>query len=186
MGFSHLRDEPCYIKLAQGSVADIDTLRKTKEGMPPGSLFVMDRGFIDDDNFGKIDVKGLYFITPLKRDSGISDYSLKQDGFFIFRKRAIRYSTQTVNNYDVHIFEDILLRTDEENEYYSLTDAGKKQQYSPDRAGKIVILANAREKPQAIFELYKFRNDVEESLDVFKNFLQVDTPYLRDDDTLRG
>ncbi|MHB1440169.1 MAG: IS1634-like element ISFac6 family transposase, partial [Cuniculiplasma sp.] len=34
--------------------------------------------------------------------------------------------------------------------------------------------------------LYKFRNDVEEAFDVFKNLLQVDTPYLRDDDTLRG
>ena len=28
--------------------------------------------------------------------------------------------------------------------------------------------------------------DVEEAFDVFKNLLQVDTPYLRDDDTLRG
>ncbi|EQD74847.1 TPR repeat protein, partial [mine drainage metagenome] len=43
-----------------------------------------------------------------------------------------------------------------------------------------------RDKPQAIFELYKSRNDVEEAFDVFKNLLHVDTPYLRDDDTLRG
>ena len=27
---------------------------------------------------------------------------------------------------------------------------------------------------------------MEEAFDVFKNLLQVDTPYLRDDDTLRG
>ncbi|EQD74845.1 hypothetical protein B1B_02440, partial [mine drainage metagenome] len=44
----------------------------------------------------------------------------------------------------------------------------------------------AREKPETVFDLYKFRNDVEEAFDVFKNLLQVDTPYLRDDDTLRG
>jgi len=36
------------------------------------------------------------------------------------------------------------------------------------------------------FELYKSRNDVEEAFDVFKNLLHVDTPNLRDDDTLRG
>ncbi len=186
MGFSRLRDEPCYIRLVPGSVTDIDTLRKTEEEMPSGTLFVMDRGFIDDDNFGKMNTDGLYFITPLKRDSRIPDYSAEQKGFFMFRKRAIRYSSKTVNNYDVHIFEDILLRAAEENEYYSLMDAGKNPRFSPDEAGRIAILTNTREKPQRIFELYKFRNDVEEAFDVFKNLLQVDTPYLRDDDTLRG
>ena len=186
MGFSRLREEPCYIRLVPGSIADIDTLRKTEEEMPPGTLFVMVRGFIDDDNFGKMNTDGLYFITPLKRDSRIPDYSAEQKGFFMFRKRAIRYSSKTIGNYDVHIFEDILLRAMEENEYYSLMEAGKNPQFSPDKAGKIAILTNAREKPQAIFELYKSRNDVEEAFDVFKNLLQVDTPYLRDDDTLRG
>ena len=186
MGFSRLREEPCYIRLVPGSIADIDTLRKTEEEMPPGTLFVMDRGFIDDDNFGKMNTDGLYFITPLKRDSRIPDYSAEQKGFFMFRKRAIRYSSKTIASYDVHIFEDILLRAAEENEYYSLLSAGKNPQFSPDKAGRIAILTNTREKPQNIFELYKFRNDVEEAFDVFKNLLQVDTPYLRDDDTLRG
>ena len=144
----------------------MDTLRKTEEELPRGTLFIMDRGFIDDHNFERMNMDGLYFITPLQRDSKIPDYSLKQNGFFMFRKRAIRYSSKTVNNYDIHIFEDILLRATEENEYYSLLNAGKN--------------------PQAIFELYKFRNDVEEAFDVSKNLLQVDTPYLRDDDTLRG
>jgi hypothetical protein len=40
-------------------------------------------------------------------------------------------------------------------------------------AGKIAILAIAREKPQIKFEPYKFENGVEESFDVFKNLLQV-------------
>ena len=186
MGFSHLRDEPCYVRLVPGSIADIDTLRKTEKEMSLGTLFVMDRGFIDDDNFDKMNTDGLYFITPLKRDSLIPDYSLKHEGFFMYRKRAIRYSSKTIDNYDVHVFEDILLRADEENEYYALMEKGKNPQFSPDKAGKIALITNVREKPQRIFELYKFRNDVEEAFDVFKNLLQVDTPYLRDDDTLRG
>ena len=57
----------------------------------------------------------------------------------------------------------------------------KKPLYSHEKAGKIALVTNVREKPQSIFELYKFRNDIEESFDVFKNLLQVDTPYLRDD-----
>ena len=172
--------------MVPGSIADIDTLRKTEKEMSPGTLFVMDRGFIDDDNFDKMNTDGLYFITPLKRDSRIPDYSLKHEEFFMYRKRAIRYSSKTIDNYDVHIFEDILLRADEENEYYALMEKGKNPQFSPDKAGKIALITNVREKPQRIFELYKFRNDVEEAFDVFKNLLQVDTPYLRDDDTLRG
>ena len=186
MGFSRLRDEPCYIRLVPGSVSYIDTLRKTEEKMPPGTLFVMDRGFIDDDNFNKMDTDGLYFITPLKRDSKIPDYSMQSESFFMFRKRAIKFSSRTVDKYRIHLFEDILLRADEENEYYSLMDSGKTPKFSPEKAGKIAILTNTGEKPQVVFELYKFRNDVEEAFDVFKNLLQVDTPYLRDDDTLSG
>ncbi|MGC8629681.1 MAG: transposase [Thermoplasmata archaeon] len=187
MGFSRLKEEPCYIRLVEGSIADIDTLRKTKEDTPPGTLFVMDRGFIDDDNFSDMDTKGLYFITPLRRNSKIPDYSLPMDGFFMFRKRAIKYTTKiTGDKYDIHIFEDILLRANEENEYYSLMDAGKNPQFFSEKAGKIAILTNVKEKPKIIFELYKFRNDIEESFDVFKNLLQLDTSYLRDDDTLRG
>ncbi len=186
MGFSRLRNEPCYIRLVPGSAADIDTLRKSEEETPRGTLFVMDRGFIDDGNFEKIDTDGLYFITPLKRDSNIPDYSLQTEGFFMFRKRTIRFSSRIVERYRVHIFEDILLRAAEENEYYALVDAGKAPKFSPEKAGKIAILTNTGEKPQTVFEMYKFRNDIEESFDVFKNLLQVDTPYLRDDDTLRG
>ncbi len=154
--------------------------------MPPRTLFVMDRGFMDDYNFGKMNTDGVYFITPLKRNSRLPDYSRKEDGFFMFRKRVIRYSSRTVHDYDVHAFEDILLRATEENEYYSLVSAGKNPSYSPDRAWTIAILTNMGEKAQSISELYKFRSDIEEAFDVFKNLLQVDTPYLRDDNTLRG
>lgn len=104
----------------------------------------------------------------------------------MFRKRAIRFSSHSVRTYRIHIFEDILLRAEEENEYYSLIDSGKTPKFSPEKAGKIAILTNTREKPQAVFDLYKSRNDVEEAFDVFKNHMQVDTPYLRDDDALRG
>ena len=68
----------------------------------------------------------------------------------------------------------------EENDYYAGISEGKRTDFVPERAGKIAILTNAGEKSQEVFELYKFRNDVEESFDVFKNLLMTDTPYLRD------
>ncbi len=186
MGFSRLRNEPCYVRLVPGSVSDIYTLRKTEEEMPPGTLFVMDRGFIDDQNFGKMDADGLHFITPLKRDSKIPDYSMQGEGFFMFRKRAIRYSVKKAGKYDLHLFEDLLMKAYEENEYYGRISEGKHVDFVPERTGEIAMLTNAGEESQKVFEMYKFRNDVEESFDVFKNLLQTDTPYLRDDDSLRG
>ena len=186
LGFSRSRNEPCYIRSDPGSVADIDTLRSAQRDVPPGTLFVMDRGFIDDDNFHTMDTSGLYFITPLKRNSRIIDYSCDMKDFFMFRKRAIRYSVKKAGKYDLHLFEDLLMKAYEENDYYARISEGKQVEFFPERAGKIAILTNAGEKSQKVFELYKFRNDVEESFDVFKNLLQTDTPYLRDDDTLRG
>ncbi len=173
MGFSRLRDEPCYIRSVSESAMNIDALRKTGDEMPLGTQFVMDRGFIDDDNFEKMDTHGFYFITPLKRESSIPDYSRPVDSFFIYRKSAIRYSSIIVKNWNVNIFEDILLRAEEKNEYYALLDAGKKPQFSPDKAGKIAILTNAKEKTEVIFNIYKFKNAVEEAFNVFKNLLQV-------------
>jgi transposase len=186
LGFSRSRNEPCFIRSDPGSVADIDTLRASQKDVPPGTLFFMDRGFIDDHNFETMDTDGLYFITPMKRNSKIVDYSGEMKDFFMFRKRAIRYSVKRAGKYDVHLFEDLLMKAYEENEYYSRVSEGRHVDFAPERAGKIAMLTNVGEKPQKVFELYKFRNDVEESFDVFKNLLQTDTPYLRDDDSLRG
>ena len=73
-GYSRSRNELCYIRSDLGSVADIDTLRASQRDVYSGTLFVMYRGFIDDDNFDTMDTSRLYFITPLKRNSKIIDY----------------------------------------------------------------------------------------------------------------
>lgn len=186
LGFSRSRNEPCYIRSDPGSIADIETLKTSQKEVPPGTLFVMDRGFIDDDNFHAMDASGIYFITPLRRNSKLVDYSLPTKEFFMFRKRAIRHAVMKAGSYDLHVYEDILMKAQEENEHYARVSEGKRSDFSPERAGRIAILTNAGERPQKVFELYKFRNDVEESFDIMKNMLQADTPYLRDDATLRG
>ncbi|MCL4480262.1 MAG: hypothetical protein M1113_02100 [Candidatus Thermoplasmatota archaeon] len=104
----------------------------------------------------------------------------------MFRKRAIRYSVKKAGRYDLHLFEDLFMKAYEENDYYARILEGKRIDFFPERAGKIAILTNAGEKSQEVFELYKFRNEVEESFDVFKNLLMTDAPYPSDDDSLRG
>ena len=62
----------------------------------------------------------------------------------------------------------------------------KNRDFVPERVDWFSTPTNAGEKPQKIFEMCKFRNDVEEVFNVFKNLLNTDTPYLKDDDSLRG
>lgn len=186
LGFSRSRNEPCYIRSDPGSRPDIDTLRTSQNDVPQGTLFVMDREFIDDDNFDTMDTGGIYFITPMRRNSRRIDYTAEMKDFFMFRKRAIKYHVKKAGKYDLHLYEDLLMKAYEENEYYSRISEGKHVDFNLERAGKFAILTNAGEKSQSIFELYKFRNEVEEAFDIFKNLLLTDTPSLRDDDTLRG
>lgn len=61
-------------------------------------------------------------------------------------------SSKTIGNFDVHLLEDVLLRTEKENEYYTLLSSGREPKFLHDRAGKIAMVTNAREKPERIFE----------------------------------
>ena len=54
--------------------------------------------------------------------------------------------------YDLHLFEDLLMKAYEENDYYSRISEGKHVDFVPERAGKIAILTNAGEKSQKVFE----------------------------------
>ena len=134
LGFSRSRNEPCYIRSDPGSIADIDTLRSSQNDVAPGTLFVMDRGYIDDDNFNAMDIGGVYFITPLKRNSKSIDYRGEMTDFFMFRNRVIRYSVKKVWKYDLHLFEDLLMKAYDENEYYERISEGKRTDFYHERA----------------------------------------------------
>jgi len=82
MGLSRLIKEPYYTRIVSGGIADINILRKIEMEIYPEILFVIAGGFIDDNNFVKMTLDGLYFITPLKRDSKLSDFSMKRNNFF--------------------------------------------------------------------------------------------------------
>ena len=133
LDFSRSRNEPCYIRSSPGSVADIDTLRTPQNDVHSGTLFVMDRGFIDDHNFDVMDTGGIYFITPMKRNSKLIDYSAEMKDFFMFRKRAIRYAVRKAGRYDIHLFEDVLMKAYEENEHYAKVSEGKGSDFMPER-----------------------------------------------------
>lgn len=187
LAFSRSKRQPCYIRLVPGSVMDVKTLRVFIEEIRDKSAFlILDKGFLDRQNFKLLSEAGFNFILPLRRNSKLIDYGRRITGWFIFRKRTIRCTSYRRDGFYIYLFEDILLRATEENEFYNLKAKGASPTFHREWAGKIALISNAKLSPREAFQLYKSRDDIERAFHVFKNLLQADTPYLRDENSLRG
>ena len=187
LAFSKAKKQPCYIRLVPGSVMDVKTLRVFIEEIRDKRAFlVMDKGFLDRHSFGLLESAGFNFILPLRRNSRMIDYGKPASGWFVFRKRTIKHTSYPYGSLHVYLFEDILLRAMEENEFYTLRARGVPVTFRKEWAGKIALVSNVKLKPQEAFLLYKSRDDIEKAFNVFKNLLQADTPYLREETSLRG
>ena len=69
-------NDTCHIRSDPGSVADVDTLKASQRDNSSRNVIRHGSWIIDDDNFDILDTSGLYFFTPLKRNSIIIDYSV--------------------------------------------------------------------------------------------------------------
>lgn len=187
LAFSKAKKQPCYVRLVPGSVVDAKTLRVFVEEIRDKSAFlILDKGFVDRHGLGLLEEANFNFILPLRRNSKMIDYKRRMRGWFIFRKRTIKYTSYPHRSFHVYLFEDILLRATEENEFYNLKAGGVPATFHREWAGKIALISNVKLKPQEAFLLYKSRDDIEKAFHVFKNLLQADTPYLRDEASLQG
>lgn len=187
LALSKTKRQPCYIRLVPGSVMDVKTLRVFVEEIRDKSAFlILDKGFLDRHNFEFLVRAGFNFILPLKRNSKMIDYKKRMSGWFIFRKRTVKYTSCPNRSFHIYLFEDVLLRATEENEFYNLKARGAPVTFHEEWAGKIALISNVKLGPQEAFLLYKSRDDIEKAFNVFKNLLQADTPYLRDEASLRG
>lgn len=187
LAFSRSKRQPCYVRLVPGSVMDVKTLRVFVEEIRDKSAFlILDKGFLDKHNLSLLNDAGFNFILPLRRNSKLIDYRRRMTGWFLFRKRTIRYTSYSREELHIYLFEDILLRATEENEFYNLRAAGASPKFHREWAGRIALVSNVKLRPQEAFQLYKSRDEIERAFHVFKNLLQADTPYLRDENSLRG
>ena len=187
LAFSKKRKLPCYIRVVPGSMMDAKTLRVFVEEINDKRAFiVLDKGFLSQDNFDVLSKYDINFIIPLRRNSRAIDYSKHLRKVFVFRGRAIKCTRYSYENFYVYLFEDILLRAEEENEFYNIREKGVKLTFNRKVSGKIALLSNVKANPEEIYLLYKSRDEIEKVFHAFKNVLQADRPYLRDDDSIRG
>ena len=95
-----------------------------------------------------------------------------------------------MEKYNIYIFQDQLLMSEEANTFISLIADNKKNQEDFNNAsklfGKIAILSNIDDKLENIYLMYKQREEIEQSFDAMKNELENDKSYLSNDDSIRG
>ncbi len=183
MLFSISRDEPTFIRVIPGSIRDVTALVATMDmaGIER-CVVILDKGFYSLDNVKKLRSRHLSFIMPLRRNSSLIPDVKEFQGVFTYEGRPIKYWLSVEG---VFTYEDPVLRMEEERDYLRRIGEGKssKKSYTEDSTnfGKIHLLSDLMENPERVYRLYKKREYVEYAFNVFKNDLEADRSYLRDE-----
>ena len=196
---------PSFFRLVPGSIRDVSTVvTSVREAGLLGALVIGDKGFYSEPNVAALEEDKLEYLLPLKRNSLLINYAPTRsgdrkrfDGFFQFDERVIWFREQKPkSNVDkklgrrVILFLDEALKAEEEKDFMSHVKAAKLgvEQYFEAQfcMGTITVITNCSFGPQRVFELLKERLEVEQVFDTFKNTLNADRSYMRDDLGLQG
>jgi len=187
---------PAMIKAIPGSVRDIKTLYNTVKEIDSEITLVLDRGFFSMDVV-KFLIDKISFVIPARRNSKLYEERINLEKHFFYRGRLIKCGKKEMTivlkeekKYFLYLFEDVILRAEEEVNLYRSLDEGRSSRNEMtknlERAGKILILSNLDRNEEEIFLMYKQRDGVEKAFDVYKNVLNADRMYLQDDESVFG
>ena len=186
MLFSSTRTLPTFVRVLPGSIRDVSAMSKAIDmaGIEK-CVIVADKGFFSSDNVDKLKKKHLSYIIPLRRNSSLTPEQDHFMGVFMYDGKPVKYWKR---NEDVYIFEDPVLKSEEEKDYLIRIEENRKskKQYDENEInfGKLYLLSDLNEEPERIYGLYKQREYVEYAINVYKNDLEADRSYLRDDHML--
>jgi hypothetical protein len=182
---------PTMIRALPGSIKDISSLYNSlREVGIEGKILVLDRGFFSEDVVAFLIDRGISFLLPARRNSRLYEIRIHLTGHFFYRERLIRFGKRRVEEYFLYIFEDAMLKMEEEKTLYKRLDEGTidKERLGKDlkRAGRILILSDLDKGGEEIFMMYKQRGSIEDQFDTYKNVLNADRMYLQDDESVFG
>jgi transposase len=185
------RGLPTMIRALPGSIKDITSLYNSlRECGIEGKILILDRGFFSEGAVAFLLEHGISFLIPARRNSELYDTRIHLTGHFFYRERLIRVGKRRVEGYFLYLFEDAVLRMEEEKTLYKRLDAGaidKERLVSGlKRAGRILILSDLDKDGESVFTMYKQRGRVENQFDTYKNVLNADRMYLQDDESVFG
>ncbi len=196
--FSLDKKQPSFFRIVPGSIRDVSAISLTlKEASIERAVVIGDKGIYSATNVEFFEKGNIEYILPLKRDCSFIDYTpIKSgarrgfDGYFLFEKRVIWYYERKVEGRRVILFFDEKLKMEEEKDFILHVENKRldiEEFYKKELGfGTIALLTNTSFLPQKVFELLKGRVQIEILFDTFKNLLQADRTYVRDDTHLEG
>lgn len=196
--FSLERMRPIFYRLIPGSIRDVSSLLLSmEESHVKDIILVGDKGFYSSDNIKELDTKKIRYILPLRRNSQLIDYGplmqagKKQfDGHFLFENRVIWHYEHATDGKRIVTFLDDRLKVEEERDFLIRAEGDKIKMdefhENESKFGTISIITGTELTPQRIFELLKSRVEIEVTFDTFKNVLNADRSYMRDDSAMEG
>ncbi len=183
MLFSSTRTIPTFVRIIPGSIRDVSAMSETIDmaGIDK-CVIVADKGFFSADHINRLRKKHLSYIIPLRRNSSIIPEPEHFMNVFLYDGKPVKYWKK---ENDVYTFEDPVLKSQEEKDFLLRIEKNKRsrKQYDENEInfGKLYLLSDLNDEPERIYKLYKQREYVEYAFNVYKNDLEVDRSYLRDD-----
>ena len=209
--FSLDKTQPGFFRMIPGSIRDVSSVVATVQELNLKEIvFIGDKGFSSEKNAKAFSAAKLKYILPLKRNSTLIDYDILKkgsrkgfDGVFQFDKRHIWYYTRKRGNEQIITFLDEKLKAEETfTLIYAINQLQKKDEtaentkkiedyqsrvYEKDyMLGTIAVRTTCDKSAQEVYGLLKSRMDIEKAFDIFKNILESDKNYMRDDKQLEG
>nr|QNO51442.1 hypothetical protein OGFGKJAA_00007 [Methanosarcinales archaeon ANME-1 ERB6] len=182
---------PTMIRALPDSIKDITSLYNSlRESGIEGEILILDRGFFSKDVVAFLLEQETSFLLPARRNTKLYDIRIHLTGHFFYRERLIRFGKRRVEGYFLYLFEDAVLRVEEEKTLYKrldeeTIDKGKLGR-GLKRAGRILLISDLDKEGGEIFMMYKQRGGVENQFDTYKNVLDADRMYLQDDESVFG
>lgn len=183
MLFSSTRTLPTFIRVLPGSIRDVSAMANTIDmAGVERCVIVADKGFFSADNIKKLEKRHLSYIIPLRRNSSLIPDTDSFTGVFRYDGKPVKYWKR---DNGVYMFEDPVLKSEEEKDFLLRIEENKRsrKQFEENEKnfGKLYLLSDLNEEPERIYRLYKQREYVEYAFNVYKNDLETDRSYLRDD-----
>ncbi len=182
--------EPSYFRMLSGSITSVMALAATAdEAGLSDVVLVADTGFYSSKNIREMEERHIHYIIPLKRNSMLIPYDIEMKRYFMFEDRPVWYSHVTGNR-RVYLFRDPSLRAEEEKDFLRRSE-GKRGAVasfhrSERRMGTIALITDLNVSGEILYDMMKSRVEIEQAYDTFKNTLNADRTYMRDDNAMRG
>jgi hypothetical protein len=182
---------PTMIRALPGSVRDIKSIYYTMEeiGIHDKTL-ILDRGFFSEDVCDFLDEKNLGYVLGAKRYSKLYREPVQLDRFFMYQDRLIKCGSASIDKRWIYRFEDTEMRVEEEKNLHQRVLEGQMTMEELaeklPKSGHVLILSSMNTEPEKVYNLYKRRDAVEKMFDSYKNVLNADRTFLRDDASIFG